>query len=168
VHGLQDFPVSLKRQDTAVTLAMECERILKVYGSGGYEQISVALDRQFSTLHNRAQLLLTICGVLISASVVVTTGRLLMASPRFTHQRFAGGLLALAGACEIAAAATIVGGVLQIRWITQQPGDDLPTWVSTNLIYRDRKTRAYRWATILVLYSMVAFQLATSLALLHL
>jgi hypothetical protein len=40
-----------------------------------FESISVAFDRQFTTLHNRAQLLLGICGVLISASVLVTAGR---------------------------------------------------------------------------------------------
>ena len=55
----------------------ECDRILRVYGASAVEQIVGALDRQFRIIHNRAQLLLGICGVLISASVLVTTGKII-------------------------------------------------------------------------------------------
>jgi hypothetical protein len=145
----------------------ECERIMTAHGSD-FERISEALDRQFRTIHNRAQLLLGICGVLISASVVVTTGRLIGRRPEFAHQHVAGVLLVVAGLLEIAAAAVVVGGVLNVRWITQQPGEDLHAWVFTNLAYRDTKTVAYRVATGLILCSMISYQAAIAIAMLQL
>jgi hypothetical protein len=66
---------------------------------------------------------------------------------------------------EIGAAVVLVGGVLTVRWITQQPGADLRAWVLSNLAYRDRKTRAYHLAVALVLLAMVAYQTAIGVAL---
>ena len=158
----------MKRVGRSLTRKQECERILEAHGPADFERISEAFDRQFRTLHNRAQLILGVCGVLISASVLVTTGRLLAGRPSFAHQHLAGVILVIAGALEIAAAAVVVGGVLNIRWITQQPGGDLHAWVLTNLLYRDRKTRAYRVANLLVLLSMSSYQVAIAIVLLQL
>ena len=66
------------------------------------------------------------------------------------------------------AAGTVVGGVLNVRWITQQPGEDLHGWVFSNLVYRDRKTFAYRVAIALILLSMVSYQIAIAIAMLQL
>jgi hypothetical protein len=162
-HRVALTPLVSKR----LTRTKECERILKSHGAD-FERISVALDRQFLTIHNRAQLLLGICGVLISASVVVTTGRLIGRGPEFSHQRLAGFALVTAGVLEIAAAAIVVGGVINVRWITQQPGEDLRAWVYSNLVYRDRKTRLYRTSIVLVLLSMVGYQFAIGIAMLQL
>jgi hypothetical protein len=151
-----------------LTREEECERIVEVYGQSSFERISEALDRQFRTIHNRAQLLLGVCGVLISAGVLVTTGRLIGRSHELQHPGFASTVLIAAGVLEVAAAALLVGGVLNVRWITQQPGDDLQAWVLTNLDYRDRKTLAYRVACLLVLLSMACYQTAIAFALLEL
>src|SRR5262249_8500682 len=140
----------------------ECDRILQVHGADDFAAISAELNRQFTTIHNRAQLLLGICGVLISASVLVTTGRLI-GRPQFLHQRFAGQLLVVAGVLEITAAAVVIAGVLNVRWITQQPGTDLRAWVMSNLKYRDAKTRAYRLSLVLVLLSMAMYQSAVAM-----
>ncbi len=140
---------------------------MKHHGPADFERISDALDRQFRTIHNRAQLILGICGVLISASVLVTTGKLI-GRPQSSNQHAASILFVVAGVLEIAAAAVVVGGVLNIRWITQQPGEDLHTWVTSNLAYRDSKTRAYRAGIILVLLSMISYQTAIAIALLRL
>src|SRR5690348_7772644 len=128
----------------SLTRSAECDRILQYYPED-FDRISEALDRQFRTIHNRAQLLLGVCGVLISATVVVTTGRII-SRPNFLHHHLTGRLLVVAGALQIAAAAVTVAGVLSVRWITQQPGGDLRGWVLSNLEYRDKKTRAYRMA----------------------
>jgi hypothetical protein len=156
------------RRRKTLTLHQECERIVESHGPGDFERISAALDRQFRTIHNRAQLLLGICGVLISASVVVTTGRLIGRRPDFEHQHAAGILLVAAGVLEIAAAGMVVGGVLNIRWSTRQPGEDVHAWVFTNLAYRNRKTRAYQVATVLLLLSMVSYQIAIAIVMLQL
>ena len=158
----------MRRASKALTREEECERIVKSHGPAEFERISEALDRQFRTIHNRAQVLLGICGVLISASVLVTTGRLIGPRPEIRHQHAAGLLLVIAGVLEIGAAGTVVGGVLNVRWITQQPGEDLHGWVFSNLAYRDSKTLAYRVAIALILLSMISYQVAIAIAMLQL
>lgn len=128
------------------------------------DQISAQLDRQFVTMHNRAQLLLGLCGILISASVLVASVRIM--NSHLLHQEFAGGLLVTAGSLEIAAAWFLVWRVLEVRWMTQQPGQSIEEWIMVNLRYRDRKTRAYRISTALVLLGMIAYQVAVAIALL--
>jgi hypothetical protein len=156
------------RVGKTLTRDQECDRILERYGATDFERISEALDRQFRTIHNHAQLLLTICGVLISASILVTTGRLIGGPAGFHHHYTAGIMLVTAGVLDIAAASVVIGTVLNIRWITRQPGDDLRSWVFSNLVYRDRKTRAYRVATVLILLSMMSHQVAIAIAMLQL
>ena len=158
----------VERVGKILTRQAECERILEAHGPNDFEPISRALDRQYRTIHNRAQLLLGVCGVLISASVVVTTGRIIGAHLGFEHQHAAGVLLVVAGLLDICGAAVTVGGVLNVRWITQQPGADLRGWVYANLVYRDRKTHAYRLAILLVLMSMACYQVAIAIVLLQL
>jgi hypothetical protein len=158
----------VERVGRTLTRQEECERILGAHRLGDFEHISEALDRQFRTIHNHAQLLLGVCGVLITASVLLTTGRLIGGRGEFPHQHAAGLLLIVAGLLDIAGAAVVVGGVLSVRWITQQPGAELRAWVYSNLVYRDRKTHAYRAAIVLVLLSMVSYQVAIAIALLRL
>jgi hypothetical protein len=151
-----------------LTRSEECERILEghatdIGSANQFDQISVALDRQFATIHNRAQLLLGICGILISASALVATGRIISGT---AHARVAGLFLVFAGMLEVAAAGFLVGGVLNVRWITQQPGGDLRAWVLANLKYRDEKTRSYRISTGFLLAGMVAYQTAVVIAIL--
>jgi hypothetical protein len=145
----------------------ECDRLLEHHVDQQYDRINAALDRQFQTIHNRAQLLLGVCGVLITAGVVVTTGRLI-GHPTIFHHHYAGYILICSGALQIAAAGTIVIRVLNVRWITQQPGADLRSWILTNLYYRDSKTRAYRIAAVCLLLSMVGYQIAVAIAVLQL
>jgi hypothetical protein len=57
---------------------------------------------------------------------------------------------------------------LHNRWITQQPGADLRSWILTNLHYRDTKTCAYRIATLLLLLSMVGYLIAVVIAVMRL
>jgi hypothetical protein len=125
------------------------------------------LEEQFKTLHNRAQVLLGICGVLITASVLITTGRIIgRGTLALAHA--AGWLLALAGLCDIAATAIIVGGVLQIRWLTQSPGEDLRSWTMRAVAHRDAKTRAYHVALVITMLSMLFYQAAVLIAVLQL
>jgi len=125
------------------------------------------LDQQFATLHSRAQVLLGICGVLLTASVLITTGRII-GRGTYTLQRAAGWLIALAGLCDIAATAITVGGVLHIRWLTQEPSKDLRAWMIRAIAHRDRKTRAYHLALGVVLLSMLFYQTAVLIIVLQL
>jgi hypothetical protein len=146
-----------------LTREEECERILNTCGPDHHEAIFMVLDRQFRLLHNRAQVLLAICGVLLSTSVVLMTGKIL-GSRRLDHQEVIIPLLVVAGSAEIAAAAIVIGGVLRIRWTTQLPGTDLRAWILSSLTYRDSKVFAYHAAIAVLLLSMLCFQTAATLA----
>lgn len=147
---------------SGLTRDEECERILRVSGDD-HQAIIAALDRQFRIIHNRAQVLLAICGVLLSTSVVLMTGKIIGRAKPMPGDPI-GKLLIAAGATEIAATAIIVGGVLNVRWMSQLEGRDLREWIGTSLRYRDGKTHAYRLGILLVLISMILYQSAVTLA----
>jgi hypothetical protein len=134
----------------------ELEELIALYRSDA-AAIRQELYDQFKTLHGRAQVLLGICGVLLTASVLITTGRII-GRGSYELARIAGWLLALAGLCDIGATAIIVGGVLHIKWLTHAPGEDLRTWVLRAVAHRNAKTRAYHAALVVVLLSMLFYQ----------
>jgi hypothetical protein len=147
-----------------LTREQECDRILRVCGAENYEGIFKALDTQFRIIHNRAQVLLAICGVLLSTSIVLMGSKIIGG---IELRRSIGPLLMAAGAAEIACAAVVVGGVLTVRWMTEIPGNNARGWVMSSLRYRDRKTVAYRVAVALLLLSMILFQTAATLTWSH-
>ena len=69
---------------------------------------------------------------------------------------------------EGAAPGIKVGGVLNIRWLTQRPGEDARSWVSRAIAYRDRKRRIYHLALGLVMLSMLFYQAAVLIVVLQL
>ena len=146
-----------------LTREQECDRLLHVAGADPYETVFRALDVQFKLLHDRAQLLLGICGVLVSTSVVLMTGKIIIRS-RVDHQQAIAPLAVIAGVAAVASAAIVVGGVLRVRWMTELPGADVRAWIMSSLRYRDRKTLAYRTSLAILLVSMGMFQAAAILA----
>src|SRR5262249_20081326 len=136
--------------------AEECDHLLELHGSDS-SAIRRELEDQFKALNSRAQVLLGICGVLLTASVLITTGRII-GSGSYALARAAGWLLALAGVTDIAATFVIVAGVLDIRWVAPMPTDNLRAWIATMISYRDLKTRAYQVALGMVLLSMLFYQ----------
>lgn len=153
----------LRTMGSAVlTREEECDRILMVCGADRPDRIAKALDMQFRILHNRAQVLLAICGVLLSTSVVLVTAKF-FGRPD-TRDYDVARLLLAASATEVAGAAFVVGGVLNVRWMTELPGDSVRAWVMSALQYRDRKTKAYRTSCALLLVAMLLFQIAAATA----
>jgi hypothetical protein len=130
-----------------IDLEAECDRVMEFY-KDQFELMSFMLDRQFRTLHGRAQVLLGICSLLLTATSI------------FRRLFEAELILLLGGALALVSAALLVGGVLHVRWITKQPGHSVRDWLRSTLRYRDRKTRVYRVATYLVLLCMVLFELS--------
>lgn len=111
------------------------------------------MQSPFKTLHSRAQLVLGICGVLLTSSVLITTGRII-GKGNFMLARVAGWCLAAAGLCDIISTAIIVAGVLHIKWLTARPDEELRAWLMRAVAHRNRKTRAYHAALGVVLLSM--------------
>lgn len=162
--GCTDPEVMNGRRDRA-NREEECEQILDAYDADRFE-ISEAFDAQFQTLHNRAQVLLAICGVLLTASVLAMTGKMI-ARPDLPHLAVASRLIVAAGASDMLAAAVAIGWVLRIRWVSPPP-TDLHAWVLARLAYRDRKTRALHTSITCLLLAMLLYQAAAIIVLLQL
>jgi hypothetical protein len=118
------------------------------------------LERHFLVLHNRAQVLLTLCGIIVS-----TTG--------FSGRNIAGSsqaaqLLIIVGVLLVLiSAAAVCWGVLHLRWLTMQPGDELRPWLINCLRYRDYKTTCYRVALMIMLVGLTSYVGAIILMLLN-
>jgi hypothetical protein len=146
--------------------ADECTQLIEQHGADRAELRRV-LDDDFKTLHSRAQLVLGICGVLLTSSVLITTGRII-GKGSFMLARVAGWSLAAAGLCDIISTAIIVAGVLHIKWLTSKPDEELRAWLTRAIAHRNRKTRAYHAALGIVLLSMFFYQAAVLIVVLQL
>lgn len=140
----------------------ECDRILASYGAEPprLEAIMAMLERQFAVLHNRAQVLLTLCGIVISTTGF--SGRLIAGT------NVAAQLLVILGVTLVlASAAVVVWGVQHLSWLTSQRGTLMRDWLLVCLAYRDRKTRFYRLGIALMLFGLAAYVGAISIMLLN-
>ena len=136
----------------------EADRILAVYGDQNFEPIMTMLERQFVVLHNRAQVLLALCGI-----VITTTG---FSGRNIAGTGFEAKVMVIAGvALVLLSAAVVVWGVLHLRWLTMQAGQSTRRWLITSLAYRDRKTRAYRIGIVLMLVGLMLYVGAITLML---
>lgn len=140
-----------------LSLEQETDRILSEYG-GKLPEIMVLLERQFAVLHNRAQVLLTLCGIVISTTGF--SGRL-VAGTNLSAQA-----LIIVGVGLILLAAIICSwGVLHLRWLTMQTGQDVRSWLAVSLRYRNVKTTSYRVAVIVMLFGLTAYCAAMAIML---
>jgi hypothetical protein len=140
--GLMPAPPPLSQEQ-------EIRRILGAYGPN-LPEIMAMLERQFAVLHNRAQVLLALCGIVISTTGF--SGRLIAGT-----NELAQGLIIAGIALVLLSAAVVVWGVLHLRWLTLQGGTDVDSWLATSLDYRDRKTELYRVAIMLMLAGLALY-----------
>lgn len=138
----------------------ETQRLLDLLGQEGFGRIHDLINGQFALLHNRAQVLLGLCGAVIT--VTGFSGRVIAGTNRPAQALIVTGL-----GLVLLAALVVVQGVLHLRWLTQQPGDDLHTWLQTSLRYRDRKTTCYRRSIYLLLVGLALYVTALALMLLY-
>lgn len=139
----------------------EARRLLEMTsGPGQWERLHALLSDMMTVLQHRAQVLLTLCG-----AVVTVTG---FSGRAIAGTSFPAQFLVIAGlALIVGSAAFGVFGVLPVRWLSQQPGQGLPAWLAACLAYRDRKTSAYRASMALLLAGIALYGAAIALMLLH-
>jgi hypothetical protein len=138
----------------------EVDQLLHIYGKENLKDIIALMERQFGVLTGRAQVLLGLCGIVITTTGF--SGRAIASTGPMAQWLIVGGIfLVLAGA------AAIVWGILQLNWITQfvETADIRPSLLRM-LAYRDRKTRAYRLGLILLVMGLTLYVSAISLMVL--
>ena len=148
------------RQATRLSREEEANQILRMFDGQSVHEIMAMLERQFIVLHNRAQVLLGLSGVVITTTGF--SGRLIAGTNRLAQ------IFIIAGvSLSLAAAAVVVGGVLHLWWLTQHPFQNTDKWLHSCLEYRDRKTRFYRLGIVLLLIGLTLYVAAIAVMLLH-
>lgn len=133
-----------------LTREAEADRMLADYGPNAFGAIMAVLERQFTVLHNRAQVLLTLCGIIISTTGF--SGRNIAGTGPWAKWLIVGGVSGV-----LVAAGWVCWGVLHLRWLSMQPGQDTRTWLLTSLAYRDLKTNNYRVGLTVMLVSLACY-----------
>ena len=92
------------------------------------------VERQLVVLVLRTQVLLSLSGIVVT--VTGFSGRQIALTNDLARCSITAGLVLVLGA-----ALTAIGGVLRLRWLTQELSDDVATLVARGLALRDRKAR---------------------------
>src|SRR5690349_22278606 len=114
------------------TARQEAEQILKL--SRGDEQRAYDMvERQLSVLVLRTQVLLSLSGIVIT--VTGFSGRLIAQTSEMARICIASGIFGV-----LLAAIVAIGGVLRLRWLTQELTEDPIATLTRGLAIRERKS----------------------------
>jgi len=149
----------MSRIDEMEAHEREVQRILQIYQPQGAAAVASLLERQFTVLHNRGQVLLGLCGIVITTTGF--SGRIIAGTSRLAQ-----GLIISGVTSVLVAACVVVWGVMRLRWITQQPGDTTEHWLRAGLLHRDRKTHHYRTAIVFLIVGLALYVGAIAMMLL--
>lgn len=128
--------------------------------SGDRSAIYSLLDGQLTVLHSRAQSLMQLAGVVIT--VTGFSGRIIADTSTRAQ------LLIVLGLVLVAAAACLaLGFVMPIRWISSYMHLPADQWVLATLRRRERKSRAIRIATGVLVLGMIFYISAIGMMLVH-
>lgn len=140
-----------------LTREQEAGRIIHEY-QGNLPRIMEMLERQFGVLHGRAQVLLTLCGIVISTTGF--SGRIIAGTNELAQAFIISGV-----ALILLSAAVVCYMVLHLRWLTLQAGENVQTWLLTSLRYRDLKTKSYRVALLIMIAGLASYCIAIAIML---
>ena len=143
-----------------LTAQEEYDRIMQTYGNENPLAALNLIERQLATLVQRAQILLGLCGMVVT--VTGFSGRIIAGTNRIAQVMIITGIT-----LTLLAAVMIVRGVLNLTWLTQQPYEDgIPDLVLTGIKYRDKKVRFYRHAVNTLALGLTCYVIAIAIMLL--
>lgn len=118
------------------------------------------VERQLSVLVLRTQVMLSLSGIVVT--VTGFSGRAIAQT-----NELARGLVSAGIVIVLAAAATAIGGVLRLRWLTQELRDDISDTLSRMLELRDTKSRFLSVALVLFIIGFSCYCIAIAQMLMH-
>ena len=152
----------MKRENPDSQL-LDCEteaaRILAMCGNNLQASMAV-VERQFNTLHNRAQVLFSFCGIVIT--VTGFSGRLIAGTSGLAQGLSIAGL-----AVVVACAFYMFHSVMTLRWATQRLAEDNLETILRVLRRRNLKTSAYRRGGYILFVGIILYGLAIAIMLLN-
>lgn len=150
---------SEKTENAWIDRETEATRILEMCGGQLLEAMAL-LERQMNTLHNRAQVLFSLCGIVVT--VTGFSGRLIAATSRPAQILIVAGL-----AVVIGCAFYLYRSVMTLRWNTQRLDTTPQKTIDGILARRDVKTRAYKRGGYILFAGVILYALAISMMLLN-
>jgi hypothetical protein len=117
------------------------------------------VQAQLSVLVLRTQVMLSLSGIVIT--VTGFSGRTIAQTSELARNLVASGILVVLGAAGVA-----IGGVLRLRWLTQQLTDDTEQTLIRMLDMRDQKSRYLNTALLLFMVGFACYCVAIALMLL--
>lgn len=144
-----------------LTPDQEYQRIMAIYGKPEPIGALNLLERQLIILSQRAQMLLGLCGIVIT--VTGFSGRIIAGTNRLAQMLIISGV-----SLTLLSAALIVARVINLYWMSEQPTDEpenLPQLVRTALVYRNRKMFFYRAAVYVLLLGLTCYVIAIGIML---
>lgn len=137
----------------------EAARILDMCDGRLLEAMGV-LERQFTTLHNRAQVLFSFCGIVIT--VTGFSGRLIAGTNTWAQACIVAGL-----AVVICCALYIYHSVMTLRWATQRLNVSNELTMRSVIERRNLKTTAYKRGGYILFVGLILYSAAIAIMLLN-
>jgi len=141
------------------TRSEEIDRILKLTNSDT-ERAFGLVERQLSVLVLRTQVMLSLSGIVIT--VTGFSGKAIAQTNELARTLVSAGILIV-----LAAAATAIGGVLRLKWLTQELGEDLRQTLDRMLQVRDEKSKFLSAALVLFIVGFSCYCIAIAQMLMH-
>lgn len=143
-----------------MTAREEAERILALVGGDGARALEF-IERQLNTLHTRAQVLMSLAGVVVT--VTGFSGRLIAGTNTAAQMFLVAGLVSV-----LASAAVVFSRVMAVRWVTSSLDEpDIAGAVEQVLARRNRKTRAYQFGGRILVAGLALYCVAITIMLLN-
>ena len=114
------------------------------------------VQSQFSVLVLRTQVMLSLSGIVIT--VTGFSGRSIAQTSELARNLVAVGIMVVLGAAAVA-----IGGVLRLRWLTQELTDDTEQTLNRMLEIRDRKARYLNVALLLFVCGFACYCVSIAL-----
>ena len=135
----------------------EVKRIMKLTGGDPVKAYEL-VQGQLSVLVLRTQVMLSLSGIVIT--VTGFSGRTIAQTGLVARNLVASGILIVLGAAGVA-----IGGVLRLKWLTQELTDDTEQTLIKMLDRRDQKARYLNAALLLFVVGFACYCVAIALML---
>lgn len=135
----------------------EVRRIIQ-FANNDYARAFDVVEKQMSVLVLRTQVLLSLAGIVVT--VTGFSGRTIAQTSEVARVLIATGIVVV-----LSSAAVAIGGVLRLRWLTQELGDEMEETLLRMVALRDSKTKFLTAALALFVVGFACYVGAIALML---
>lgn len=135
----------------------EVRRIIQ-FANGDHARAFDVVEKQMSVLVLRTQVLLSLAGIVVT--VTGFSGRTIAQTSEVARVLIATGIVVV-----LSSAAVAIGGVLRLRWLTQELGDEMEETLLRMVALRDSKTKFLTAALALFVVGFACYVGAIALML---